>query len=610
MPKLTAVGKTKIISILCQSIQRLNRWPDSETILVSGFSCRKITITVAEIQKKLSYNDNLSGYEIDYLAKLLWKELIFQKITKNRKINSLKQLQLQFARDTNEEERNRINYSLDTIIKTNNKSNNHQQNDSDLINFLNDEACYEAYKTFYITNGSFRTCQRFLQASAKESQSSTTVKYLVNTVNNLAQSLKIDIFDINDLFLFEYQQKDLKPEVILSIKKESLQNLRNILQNLRKIFSNDNNLPDISKIQQYYLEKSGWNTLKRGKKPDLLTYLSERKENTLLRFIAHLIKSTNNDLAEELTNWLTVKGCFFAQTPQEFDADQFLRQFTILLDMNDNLPHSQSSPQSFLMISFKKSNNNYKISCWFASENQSTPRNIHQSTLTNLREINQELDNTVQNCMNQIIEKEWLGFHEAISSMRIELFVDYNLINLDYYAWEFKIGRKKRRLPNIILRLQERQELVQMLNDKKSLSSSTRQELTEQNEQWNQKWNQLNNNQGNFGLKSQMPSPYIGLKSWNSLTHYCLEYLIDDSLPAAIWYRNKNDQFRQEMIETTINNLLKNNINQLPDKLSKIRKQANGNPTEVASHLSLLWDPPNRPLPPEPDSENYPLGLF
>ncbi len=611
MPKLTLEGKTKIISILCQSVRRCNRWPDSENLLV-GNSCREITITIAEIQQKLSSNENLSGYEIEYLARVLWKELIFQEITQNFKINSGKQPKPEFARETNDEDRRRILHCFNLIIENN---NNQQQNDSDLIYFLNNEEC----EAFYLPNGSFRTCQRFLQAATNQSQSFQTVNYLVKIVNYLARSLRIDIVDISDLSLFEYQQKDFHLKCIRPIREQSLQELRNIL-------SNYNDLTIIGSIQQYYLEQSGWKTQRRQKQNAPLTYLSDSRKNqkgeetTLLRYVAHLIQSTNNDLAEKLTNWLTVKGCFFSQNPQEFDVNEFLRRFTIPLDMNNN----SSNPQSFLMISFKKSNNNYKINCWFAAESQSTPRKIHQSTLTNLKTKHRQLVNTVESCLNLIIAEKWLGFNKAIFSMRIELFVDYNLINLDYDTWEFKIGSKKRRLPNIILRLQERQELVQKLNLLNQLTQKNnlndinsiveREEITEQNEQWNHKWNQLNNNGGRFEVKNtilgQMPSSYIGLKSWNSLTQDCLKYLINDSLPAAIWCRNQNEQLSRAIIETTINNLLRNDINQLPNELSRIRREANGNPQEVASHLSLLWDPPTRPLPPEPDSENYPLGLF
>ncbi|MEL4896734.1 hypothetical protein P9B04_14965 [Crocosphaera sp. Alani8] len=102
----------------------------------------------------------------------------------------------------------------------------------------------------------------------------------------------------------------------------------------------------------------------------------------------------------------------------------------------------------------------------------------------------------------------------------------------------------------------------------------------------------------------------MGLKSWVSLTQPSFNCLIRYGLPVAIWCRNQNERLNQEMIETAINKLLTKDINQLPNELSRIRRQANGDPEEVASHLSLLWDDPTRPLPSEPNSENYPLGLF
>ena len=334
----------------------------------------------------------------------------------------------------------------------------------------------------------------------------------------------------------------------------------------------------------------------------------------------------SNKLNEKLIHWLTVKGGFFANNFQEFDASQFLEQFNIPADMNTNTPNPQSSPQSFLMIGFKKSNDqlnrNYKINCWYDSENKSVTSHLYQDTLinyTNLNQFQQQLEQIVCNCIGQIIKKKLLGFGEAISSMRVEIFVDYNLINLGYDLWEFKIGRKKHRLTNIILRSQERQELIQKLTQNNNLNDLEspldileREELIEQKEKWEEKWHHLNNNQGIFALKrtirGQIPSSHIGLKSWTSFTQDCLECLIDDSLPAAIWCRNKNEQLSQAIIETTINNLLTNDINQLPNELSRIRREANGDPQEVASHLSLIWDDPTRPLPPEPNSENYPLS--
>ena len=616
MPKLTEKAKTKIISILCQSIRRWNRWPDSEHFVV-GSSCREITITIAEIQDKLSSNDNLSGYEIEYLAKVLWKELIFQKISQNPKIYSGKELKLKFAHNTNEENRKRINYCFARIVEN---YKNQQPNNSDLIDFLNDEYC----EAFYLPNGSFRTCQRFLQASANQSQSFETVNSLVKTVNNLAQRLTIDIVDISDFSLFEYQQKDFNLKCIRPIREQSLQNLRNIL-------SDYNQLPIVGSIQQYYLEKSGWKTQRRQQQNEPLTYLSDPRKNqggeetTLLRYLAHLIESTNNDLAKELTNWLTVKGCFFAKNPQEFDANQFLEQFNIPPDMNTNPSNSQSSPQSFLMISFKKSNeqldSNYQISCWFASGNQPNYSNLHQYLeqetrivkSTHLKQLNQQLTEIIKFCILKLDEDRKIDFSEAIYNMRIELFVDHTLLNLDYDIY-FK--SLEERCNNIVLRLQERQEIITKIENNVITDQFEYRGHQLRLRAWNQKWSQLNSNEGVFDVEgiilSEQPNSYfgIGLKSWGSLTEDSINCLIRYGLPAAIWYRNQNERLTQTIIETTINNLLTNDIKQLPNNLSRMRREANGDPQEVASHLSLLWDPPTRPLPPERDSENYPLGLF
>lgn len=608
MPKLTEKGKTKIISILCQSIRRWNRWPDSEHFVVGSF--REITITIAEIQDKLSSNDNLSGYEIEYLAKILWKELILQEISQNPKIYSGKELKLKFSHNTNEEDRRRINDCFARIVEN---YRNQQPNNSDLIDFLNDQYCED----FYLPKGSFRTCQRFLQASANQSQSFETVNSLVKTVNNLAQRLTIDIVDISDFSLFEYQQKDFNLKCIRPIREQSLQNLRNIL-------SDYNQLPIVGSIQQYYLEQSGWKTQRRQQQNDSLSYLSDPRKNqggeetTLLRYVAHLIQSTNNDLTEELTNWLTVKGCFFSQNSQEFDAGQFLEQFTIPRNMNPAPSNPQSLPQSFLMISFKKLNDqldsNYQISCWFASENQPNYSNLHQYLeqeirivkSTDLKQLNQQLTEIIKLCILKLDEDGEIDFSEAIYNMRIELFIDYTLLNLDYDIY-FK--SLEERCNNIVLRLQERQEIITKIKNNVITDQFESRGYQLRLRAWNQKWSQLNSNQGVFDVEerivSEQPNSYpgIGLKAWGSLTERSFNCLIRYGLPAAIWYRNQNEQLSQAIIETTINNLLRNDINQLPNELSRIRREANGNPQEVASHLSLLWDDSTRPLPPE----SYPL---
>ncbi|MEL4896735.1 hypothetical protein [Crocosphaera sp. Alani8] len=214
-----------------------------------------------------------------------------------------------------------------------------------------------------------------------------------------------------------------------------------------------------------------------------MSYLSKNQtgeETTLLSYVAHLTQLPNSDLTEEITNWLTVKGCFFSQNAQKFDASKFLQQFSIPLDMNPNPPNSQSSPQSFLMISFKKSNNqlnnNYKINCWFALDNQSNPSNLHQYLeqemrlvkSTHLKQLSQQLTKIIKFCIVKLDEDGKLDFDEAIHNMRIELFVDYALLNLDYDIY-FK--RIEERCNDIVLRLQERQKIIKeiehnMITDK------------------------------------------------------------------------------------------------------------------------------------------------
>ena len=591
MPALTELGKEKIKGIVAKKIlDNIDAWQNWEEI--------------SQLTNN-QYNPQSLGY-------LICKELTFRALLKSPRVSSSmgntnnQGLTLVYERDLDIRDTVNLAHLRDSegiaitiknegdikakISKMQSLSKERVRTINDFFTegtrqILNQEEIIflidNSVEDFHRTSFAYRTCYQLFSGKLPS----------LKNLKVIDELLGLNIYDIS-YFCYDIDE-------IQKITEEARKSLGNIIT--------INNFQE-QKIIKKYLQITNYKG--RSKLIEALEHLSRQQINNneyaILCYVAHLINIPNIDeeIRQNLQDWLKLRGRIFSKQPEIFDFQQFLDNFKVpnMINKNHSFWHDQPSIMVFL-------NSNDQIEYNFSSAifyrgNRykflyKDKQNIENKSLLQ-NYIKEFIQESIDKLHDHISDRNELG--RFLNSLVLELFVDEHTINLDYHGLKFDLGDDEQENIKILLRLEKRRQMrINLSNPRVQQKPNQLARMSERISAWQEKCEMIKQNSTEEYILNEInnitepiSTNLIGIKSCSPLSKDNINFIIKHGLIGAIWSRQLQNDTQQRIDE-----LLTGDIRDLPRKYGT-------QPTHP--NLLLLWDDANR-LPDIPNSQNQPLSF-
>lgn len=328
-------------------------------------------------------------------------------------------------------------------------------------------------------------------------------------------------------------------------------------------------------------------------------------------FLLHFLAALNANLMEDGEQFSEISRKL-RRWSIEFSVKQKMADNENFLEL-ENHYQEENQRTSYLIVSIQNiqghssSQSVYKVRGWFTNNDIiMIPKDCHELELTTkIQAIADEETNEkfftleqVKQIVRDWIEKAELDHIRNTAGLTLEFFLSSDLLAENWQGWTYLNDEEILPLEfsySFRIRFQDRYNKRRktcqnsFLKKWQKIQADPRIKLQFACSDGNCSYQALTST-----LKSDPVSDIVGLKITRPLARNYQtihKALIDTGTPIAIWLRSSVEGVD---CEREIDRLLEGSIKDLPRRVDRERCSLN---SPIASHISLLWEDPNRPLP-------------